>query len=194
MFTALYLALAVTKIEISKWIKENTSLKYIKYEPDAKAVLVENNTSIFLCFRGTQMDDKIDIVTDFKIISEKQFGGKIHKGFYDRAKSVDILSIYLLAKSKGKRLIFCGHSLGGAVATLSTLIVLFSEYYNEKDVDVYCISFGSPFCLTREVVDNCRKSGFQKHFINFVNEGDVIPSSSNKNSACINILLLNYYK
>lgn len=190
LFSAMYLSMATTKIEISKWIKENTQLKYIQYEPEARAVLVESNTSLFLCFRGTQLLDKIDIMTDFKVVSVKQFGGKVHQGFYERANLVNILSIYLVAKSKGKRLIFCGHSLGGAVATLSTLIVLFSDYYNAKDVNVYCIAFGSPLCLSREVVYNCIKKDYHKHFINFVNEGDIIPSSSNKNVACILLLFI----
>lgn len=83
----MYLSIATTNAETSKYIKRNTSLNYIQYYPQAKAVLAESDTSIFLCFRGTEMHCVEDIITDFNVISEDQFGGKVHKGFFNRASS-----------------------------------------------------------------------------------------------------------
>lgn len=131
----------------------------------------------------------MDLKTDFNVEPVEIFNGKVHKGFYERAAAVDVKEIYDMAKTKGKRLIVCGHSLGGAAATLFTLNLLLSDYFNKDPIDVLynkiyysCIGYGNPFCLTIEVVEYCEKLGLSNHFINFINEGDIIPSSSNSYS------------
>lgn len=44
-----------------------------------------------------------------------------HRGFLARARAIHIEQLYELAVSSGRRLVLCGHSLGGAVAKLCTL-------------------------------------------------------------------------
>lgn len=47
-----------------------------------------------------------------------------HRGFLARANAIDVAGLYALARRRGKRLVLCGHSLGGAVAKLCTLKLL----------------------------------------------------------------------
>ena len=44
--------------------------------------------------------------------------GKFHSGFLDRAKGFPVDKIFNDENYKGKPLIICGHSMGGAVATI----------------------------------------------------------------------------
>jgi pimeloyl-ACP methyl ester carboxylesterase len=47
-----------------------------------------------------------------------------HRGFLARSRTINIDQLHSLAEASGKRLVLCGHSLGGAVATLCTLRLL----------------------------------------------------------------------
>lgn len=47
-----------------------------------------------------------------------------HRGFMARAKGIPALELYRLAQKKKRKLVLCGHSLGGAVAALATLATL----------------------------------------------------------------------
>jgi pimeloyl-ACP methyl ester carboxylesterase len=47
-----------------------------------------------------------------------------HRGFLARSRTINIDQLHALAEASGKRLVLCGHSLGGAVATLCTLRLL----------------------------------------------------------------------
>jgi hypothetical protein len=50
----------------------------------------------------------------------------VHRGFAARAKVMrtPVLALWREARRKGKRLVLCGHSLGGAVAALATVTLL----------------------------------------------------------------------
>jgi alpha-beta hydrolase superfamily lysophospholipase len=43
------------------------------------------------------------------------------QGFLARAKGIPALELYRLAQKKNRRLVLCGHSLGGAVRTNNLL-------------------------------------------------------------------------
>lgn len=66
-----------------------------------------------------------------------------------RAKGIPALELYRLAQKKKRKLVLCGHSLGGAVAALATLAILrvvaASSSLKENDkVQVKCITFSQP--------------------------------------------------
>jgi hypothetical protein len=76
-----------------------------------------------LAFRGTDADDPSDISDDLEAIPEGwQAGGKVHSGFADALleiwQGVDGVEA-ALSQVSGYELLFTGHSLGAAMATLA---------------------------------------------------------------------------
>jgi predicted lipase len=74
-------------------------------------------------FRGTQLDQREDLKSSFTFWKQ-QFGDiKVHKGF---AQSIEKLIPNILADlnqvPEGKRVVFVGHSLGGALSTLLSVM------------------------------------------------------------------------
>jgi surfactin synthase thioesterase subunit len=72
------------------------------------------------------------MASDLRIDSHYRFGGSFHAGFFKRAN--DFLHVHdetlasnpvleLICGSE-KRIVFCGHSLGGAVAHMVLLLIL----------------------------------------------------------------------
>jgi Lipase (class 3) len=49
---------------------------------------------------------------------------RCHAGFLSRARAIPVVHLYLEARRRGRRLVLCGHSLGGAVAQVSALRLL----------------------------------------------------------------------
>jgi hypothetical protein len=71
-----------------------------------------------------------------------------HRGFLARAKGIPALELYRLAQKKKRKLVLCGHSLGGAVAALATLAILrvvaASSKRGNENIHVKCITFSQP--------------------------------------------------
>jgi pimeloyl-ACP methyl ester carboxylesterase len=67
----------------------------------------------------------------------------IHRGYLSRSRGIDALNLYRRASLEGKRLVFGGHSLGGALGILSAITVLetLPEHMHSK---VSAVAFASP--------------------------------------------------
>jgi hypothetical protein len=106
-----------------------------------QAILLENDTYIFLGFRGTEATSIKDIKSDVKAtIKTCKTGGKIHTGF-DEAFSqvaVEIQQFLNQDEFKNKPLFITGHSLGGALATVAA-----KKLTHEGGI-ASCYTFGSP--------------------------------------------------
>ena len=119
-------------------------------ETDTQAFLVTNGEYAVLAFRGTEVTKKTDIKTDAKAFKASVYEGRIHRGFAEAYKSIEI-QVLKGVKGKGIEdlpLYITGHSLGAAVATVAT-------QYLERDLNLRkqiaaCYTFGSPRVGNRE--------------------------------------------
>ena len=97
--------------------------------------LDEEKQLAVLAFRGTDKDDPTDLSDDFNAWPEKwQGGGNVHTGFADALLEIWDQVNPALRKAKGYKLLFTGHSLGAAVATLAASLQAPTSLY----------TFGSP--------------------------------------------------
>ncbi|GKU85937.1 hypothetical protein SLEP1_g535 [Rubroshorea leprosula] len=102
-----------------------------------------------------------------------------HRGFLARAKGIPALELYRLAQKKKRKLVLCGHSLGGAVAALATLAILrvvavSSSKENEK-VLVKCITFSQPPVGNAALRDYVNNKGWQHYFKSYCIPEDLVP-------------------
>uniref|UniRef100_A0A7N0U5G7 Fungal lipase-type domain-containing protein n=1 Tax=Kalanchoe fedtschenkoi TaxID=63787 RepID=A0A7N0U5G7_KALFE len=103
-----------------------------------------------------------------------------HRGFLARAKGIPALELYKLAQKKKRKLVLCGHSLGGAVAALATLAILrvmaASSSSKENDnVLVKCITFSQPPVGNAALRDYVNNKGWQHHFKSYCIPEDLVP-------------------
>jgi pimeloyl-ACP methyl ester carboxylesterase len=73
-------------------------------------------------FRGTQMNERKDFKTSLVFWKRPFYGVKSHKGYAD---AIDLLTEQIrddLNDLNGKRILYTGHSMGGALATLLALV------------------------------------------------------------------------
>ena len=129
--------------------------------------------SLIVAFRGTSSRE--DVLTDLSItrteLSLKGLSDSelplVHSGFHEQFFSVN--KEIEAGIEKYDNIIFCGHSLGGALATIGSLY--YSFIYPDKDIS--CVTFGSPrvgnerfaFLFDERISNSIR----------YVNDNDPIP-------------------
>lgn len=102
-----------------------------------------------------------------------------HRGFLARAKGIPALELYRLAQKKKRKLVLCGHSLGGAVAALATLAILrviaVSSSKEQEKVHVKCITFSQPPVGNAALRDYVNNKGWQQYFKSYCIPEDLVP-------------------
>uniref|UniRef100_A0ACD5Z7I0 Uncharacterized protein n=1 Tax=Avena sativa TaxID=4498 RepID=A0ACD5Z7I0_AVESA len=103
-----------------------------------------------------------------------------HRGFLARAKGIPALELYKLAQKKNRKLVLCGHSLGGAVAALATLAILrilssASITKEANKLQVKCITFSQPPVGNAALRDYVHRRGWQDYFKSYCIPEDVVP-------------------
>nr|GMD67009.1 uncharacterized protein LOC109162383 isoform X1 [Ipomoea batatas] len=102
----------------------------------------------------------------------------VHRGFMARAKGIPALELYRLAQKKKRKLVLCGHSLGGAVAVLATLAILRVVAASSKEhekVQVKCVTFSQPPVGNAALKDYVNSKGWQNYFKTYCIPEDLVP-------------------
>lgn len=87
----------------------------------------------YAIFRGTK--DLYNVKTNIKIFTSKFYDSKVHRGFHTRFLK---LQDFVYQNVKYKNVVCTGHSLGGAVATLTAIDLQINKF----NVSLY--TFGTP--------------------------------------------------
>ncbi|KAK1758805.1 hypothetical protein QBC47DRAFT_409639 [Echria macrotheca] len=138
--------------------------------------------TVFVGFRGTW--SAYDVLSDIDIRQspDPTLGSRFHAGFYARASQYTTLIEQL---AKRYRVVVCGHSLGGAMATLATYLVLGKDTNLHKIANAWenvhnglsVVTFGSPAAMVVE--EQSSTAALQKrwgtHFHHIINPDDPIP-------------------
>lgn len=144
---------------------KNLGYSYHKYiEVDgAQCHISWNKDNMTISFRGTEPDEFSDIKADLNALPKRgQSGGWVHNGFQGELDKVwPTLKSFIDKNKKERTLYICGHSLGGAMATVAASRMRPDALY----------TYGSPRVGTRSFV----KSFDTPHY-RHVNNNDIVPS------------------
>jgi triacylglycerol lipase len=139
-----------------------TGHKFINKD-GAQAHCVWTNKEFVLCCRGTEPTEINDLKADLNIWPDRaQVGGWVHNGFQTEVDDIweDVLKV--IQKHSNKKISICGHSLGGAMATIAA-----SRLQEHKPV---LYTFGSPRVGNAEFINNMTDV---EHY-RFVNNNDIV--------------------
>ena len=144
--------------------------EFISSSEDTQVYIWKIDDVVYVTFRGTSsLKDALD---DLDIKRTRVSGKiKVHKGFYKQFQSVQIKITKILLKltENASRIIFTGHSLGGALAQIA------AAYYGDvlEDIFVTCYTFGSPRVGNKYFVEWFSKN-VNEH-VRVVNDNDPVP-------------------
>lgn len=106
--------------------------------------------------------------------------GMLHSGFLKQAMAFPVLKFLTESNLLSQNIIFCGHSLGGAVATLTAIMTMI-KLRASTDPDksrgpwVKCITFGAPMVGDGVFRQYCQSNDLERHIYNFNNDQDPLP-------------------
>jgi len=152
-----------------------TSVMEFGFGEEGKQAIFAGRTSkgrIIVACRGTA--GLKDVLQDLKYFHTHlaYARGAAHWGFAERAQSVPI-DYFCKLLSAGEEIVFTGHSLGGAVASLLSLRVL-EHTKGSFQHQVHCITFGSPLFASDSLAQTIN-SKYKHVFLHVVSKRDVIP-------------------
>ena len=137
---------------------------------------VGEKRTLYVAFRGTASWDDAVADMDIKLRTKDAIpGGKFHSGFDERSSALPMQHIAFCArKEECETIVTCGHSLGGAVSSISA-IDLMLYLGKSTDLAVYNITFGSPFFANETVRKKCQQERFEHRMIHYVGHKDIVP-------------------
>lgn len=133
-----------------KFVKRQAPIPFkefidIKQDTADSQVGVFQDDALIFAFRGTEVDKAEDILTDLWVKKEtftevRELGGrmKVHAGFLEAYRVIREDMLKHISK-KTKRVVTCGHSLGGALASLAAV-----DISCNRQIPVTCFTYGSP--------------------------------------------------
>ena len=180
-----------------------TSAEVASHAPQHVYALVATSkpiSTLYVAFRGTK--NFADVNADLSFLEQLSApNGRVHKGLAAQAESLYGPAVLAWCGSTGglpglqhpvKRVVLCGHSLGGAVASIA---MLRTRLYLERSGahaastsavnteptslqcdDVVCITFGAPWWCDATVRNAIDQRGWTSGYLNFVDFADPVPN------------------
>lgn len=138
-------------------------------QADTQVYVWADRERMFVAFRGTSSAADVLSDVDVRTVPLPELGGsvRVHKGFHTQFMAIkDLLWKHLHAQEE---VVFCGHSLGGALATIAAAV-----FAGERSGTVVrCFTVGSP-----RVGNSKFAQAFRAHVADSVrvfNENDPVP-------------------
>ena len=136
---------------------------------DLRFFVAGNSQEIYITFRGTQGEGDFEIDFLFKKVDFGQ-EGEVHEGFWESTQFLyPQVKDYIQNQQSNRKIIIVGHSLGGAIASLTAA---------QSVVDGFQIQTLCTIAAPR-VGDSTFRSFFEKSFKGdiyaFVNSKDIVP-------------------
>jgi hypothetical protein len=141
-------------------------------------IVAETADVLYCAFLGTKSPR--DILTSFNYKGNKKYLPelKLHQGYVARAVVVPAEQLWRLATARGKRLVFTGHSMGGAIAHLCTLRLL-NQLPEDLHYTVRSIGFATPLLGEAAVAEAIAEKGWAKALKNYLVPEDWVPDAMN---------------
>ncbi|MGA1475445.1 MAG: lipase family protein [Prochlorothrix sp.] len=135
---------------------------------DTQAFVMGNAETVIVAFRGTE--SSTDWRTDLNFPKVDAMFGKVHKGFRSALEAVidDVLGAVAEMRDQDQDLWITGHSLGAALATLTTAF-----YRHQRQTVNGLYTFGSPRVGDNRF-DRFFEPDFGRHSFRVVNGNDIV--------------------
>lgn len=130
----------------------------------------EANETLVVAFRGTDIAQLADIWTDLDYGETETRVGSVHSGFYDASKMLLGSVTAAIARRQPQHVWITGHSLGGAIATLT----LWHLDNDGKRVNGL-VTFGQPRVGDRRFTQHLNRHLGQR-MLRVINEEDIVAS------------------
>ncbi|GBF91817.1 hypothetical protein Rsub_04922 [Raphidocelis subcapitata] len=162
---------------------------------DQRFVVSHGPHAVYVAFQGTKQlsDWAANLRVRHTTLWQRDAGAKqqrdasAHGGFGRRSRALPLFELRDAARAAGKRLVLCGHSLGGAVATLCAVTLLRESQTDGGapgrgggggggDPGIRCIAFAAPPCANDALAAEAAAAGWDRYISNYVlPEDPVVP-------------------
>ena len=147
-----------------------------KYKDQKVLFAISNELkALYVAFRGSYEDSDWDTNIKVAMKTLDHLPGKCHQGYIERAMMLFPTNIVKLAEENDiQTIVTCGHSLGGAVSTITALRIM--QIKHKTKADIFNITFGSPYVGNSELLRHCQKEKIAERFLHYINNLDPIPN------------------
>ncbi|KAF4344585.1 hypothetical protein FBEOM_1483 [Fusarium beomiforme] len=142
--------------------------------------------TIFLGFCCTRDMNDVRSDLDVRLAAPDGIGSRFHKGFWNRSEEFVPLVEWLMKRYK---VVVCGHSFGGALATISSYLAMVSHEpvpnaWEQTQRGISIITFGAPSCMVAEPRGTTAtlQMNLSGNFHHCINPHDYVPFALNDSS------------
>ncbi len=159
-------------------------LEKIKYfdVDDTESVVYhdDTNSTLYVAFRGTS--SLMDVLTDINFGCSQFYGMKAHRGFVKAYKKISsaimetVKNAIADEKLRTNKVVFCGHSLGGALANLAFYhaVSSYSNIFRDSNVTCKLVTYGSPKVFNARQMNSVVSDIFLTHAVRLTHGDDIV--------------------